>query len=54
MAISAIIALSPPILPSPPAMIADSPVALTDDSTEGIQAFLEKREPDWGAYPWHF
>ncbi len=26
----------------------------TDEAAEGRDAFLEKREPDWSAYPWHF
>jgi len=26
----------------------------TDEAVEGRDAFLEKREPDWGPYPWHF
>ena len=26
----------------------------TDEAVEGKNAFLEKREPDWGPYPWHF
>jgi naphthoate synthase len=26
----------------------------TDEAAEGRDAFLEKREPDWGPYPWHF
>ena len=26
----------------------------TDEAAEGRDAFLEKREPDWGAYPWHY
>ncbi|WP_173922777.1 1,4-dihydroxy-2-naphthoyl-CoA synthase [Agromyces sp. Marseille-P2726] len=26
----------------------------TDEAVEGRDAFLEKRDPDWGAYPWHF
>ena len=27
---------------------------MTDEAAEGRDSFLEKREPDWGAYPWHF
>ncbi|MEO5534160.1 MAG: 1,4-dihydroxy-2-naphthoyl-CoA synthase [Pseudolysinimonas sp.] len=26
----------------------------TDEAVEGRDAFLEKRAPDWGPYPWHF
>jgi naphthoate synthase len=26
----------------------------TDEATEGRDAFLEKRDPDWSPYPWHF
>jgi naphthoate synthase len=26
----------------------------TDEAVEGRDAFLEKREPDWGPYPWQF
>ena len=26
----------------------------TDEAAEGRDAFLEKREPDWAPYPWHF
>jgi naphthoate synthase len=26
----------------------------TDEAVEGRDAFLEKRDPDWGPYPWHF
>ena len=26
----------------------------TDEAAEGRDAFLGKREPDWGPYPWHF
>ena len=26
----------------------------TDEAAEGRDAFLEKRAPDWGAYPWHY
>ncbi|MBM7503259.1 1,4-dihydroxy-2-naphthoyl-CoA synthase [Agromyces aurantiacus] len=26
----------------------------TDEAVEGRDAFLEKREPDWGAFPWHY
>jgi 1,4-dihydroxy-2-naphthoyl-CoA synthase len=25
-----------------------------DMATEGKEAFLEKRKPDWSSYPWHF
>jgi naphthoate synthase len=26
----------------------------TDEAAEGRDAFLEKRTPDWAAFPWHF
>jgi naphthoate synthase len=26
----------------------------TEEAAEGRDAFLEKRDPDWGPYPWHF
>jgi naphthoate synthase len=26
----------------------------TDEAVEGRDAFLEKRDPDWSAYPWHY
>ncbi|UYK41541.1 1,4-dihydroxy-2-naphthoyl-CoA synthase [Microbacterium terricola] len=26
----------------------------TDEAVEGRDSFLEKRAPDWSAYPWHF
>jgi naphthoate synthase len=26
----------------------------TDEAAEGKNAFLEKREPNWSPYPWHF
>ena len=26
----------------------------TDEAAEGRDAFLGKREPDWGPYPWHY
>ncbi|WP_353808470.1 1,4-dihydroxy-2-naphthoyl-CoA synthase [Agromyces sp. SYSU T00194] len=26
----------------------------TDEAVEGRDAFLQKRDPDWGPYPWHF
>lgn len=26
----------------------------TDEAVEGRDAFLEKRDPDWGAFPWHY
>lgn len=26
----------------------------SDEATEGKEAFLEKRKPDWSSYPWHF
>ncbi|MCU1437579.1 MAG: naphthoate synthase [Naasia sp.] len=26
----------------------------TDEAVEGRDAFLERREPDWSPYPWHF
>jgi naphthoate synthase len=27
---------------------------LTDEAVEGRDAFLQKREPDWRPYPWHY
>jgi naphthoate synthase len=27
---------------------------MTDEAVEGRDSFLEKREPDWSAYPWHY
>ncbi len=27
---------------------------MTDEAAEGRDSFLEKREPDWSAYPYHF
>ena len=26
----------------------------TDEAVEGRDAFLEKRRPDWSAFPWHY
>ena len=26
----------------------------TDEAVEGRDSFLEKREPDWSAHPWHY
>jgi naphthoate synthase len=26
----------------------------TDEAAEGRDAFLEKRDPDWGPYPWQY
>ena len=26
----------------------------TDEAQEGRDSFLEKRDPDWSPYPWHF
>jgi naphthoate synthase len=26
----------------------------TDEAVEGKEAFLEKRDPDWSPFPWHF
>jgi naphthoate synthase len=26
----------------------------TDEAAEGRDAFLEKRDPDWSAFPWHY
>jgi naphthoate synthase len=26
----------------------------TDEAVEGRDAFLQKREPDWGPFPWQF
>jgi len=27
---------------------------MTDEAQEGRDAFLEKRDPDWSGFPWHF
>jgi naphthoate synthase len=27
---------------------------LTDEAVEGRDSFLDKREPDWSPYPWHY
>ncbi|NDH92677.1 MAG: hypothetical protein EBY79_06250, partial [Actinobacteria bacterium] len=27
---------------------------MTDEAQEGRDAFLQKRDPDWSNYPWHF
>ncbi len=27
---------------------------MTDEAAEGRDSFLEKRPPDWSAYPWHY
>ncbi|HET6698191.1 MAG TPA: 1,4-dihydroxy-2-naphthoyl-CoA synthase [Nocardioidaceae bacterium] len=27
---------------------------MTDEAVEGRDAFLQKREPDWSAYPWYY
>src|ERR671916_904246 len=27
---------------------------MTDEAVEGRDSFLQKREPDWTAYPWHY
>ena len=27
---------------------------MTDEAVEGRDAFLQKREPDWTTYPWHY
>ena len=27
---------------------------MTDEAVEGRDAFLEKRDPDWSPYPWHY
>jgi naphthoate synthase len=27
---------------------------LTDEAVEGRDSFLEKRDPDWSPYPWHY
>jgi naphthoate synthase len=27
---------------------------MTDEAQEGRDSFLEKREPDWSAFPWHY
>ncbi|MBO0730764.1 MAG: 1,4-dihydroxy-2-naphthoyl-CoA synthase, partial [Acidimicrobiaceae bacterium] len=26
----------------------------TPEAAEGRQAFLDKRSPDWSAFPWHY
>jgi naphthoate synthase len=26
----------------------------TEEAAEGKNAFLEKRKPNWSAFPWHF
>ncbi|GAA4192110.1 hypothetical protein GCM10022219_11890 [Microbacterium oryzae] len=26
----------------------------TDEAVEGRDSFLEKRDPDWSPFPWHF
>ena len=26
----------------------------TDEAAEGRDSFLEKRDPDWSSFPWHF
>ena len=27
---------------------------MTDEAAEGRDAFLQKRSPDWSAYPWYY
>jgi len=27
---------------------------MTDEAVEGRDSFLERRDPDWSSYPWHF
>src|ERR687897_1343050 len=27
---------------------------MTDEAVEGRDAFLERRDPDWSSYPWHY
>jgi naphthoate synthase len=27
---------------------------MTDEAAEGRDSFLDKREPDWSPYPWHY
>jgi naphthoate synthase len=27
---------------------------MTDEAAEGRDSFLEKRDPDWSSFPWHF
>ena len=27
---------------------------MTDEAVEGRDAFLQKRDPDWSPYPWHY
>jgi naphthoate synthase len=26
----------------------------TDEAVEGRDSFLQKRDPDWSSYPWHY
>jgi naphthoate synthase len=26
----------------------------TDEAVEGRDSFLEKRDPDWSSFPWHY
>ncbi len=27
---------------------------MTDEAAEGRDSFLERRDPDWSPYPWHY
>ena len=27
---------------------------MTDEAAEGRDSFLEKRDPDWSSFPWHY
>ena len=27
---------------------------MTDEAAEGRDSFVEKRDPDWSPFPWHF
>ncbi len=27
---------------------------MTDEAAEGRDSFLERRDPDWSGFPWHF
>ncbi|HPZ70007.1 MAG TPA: 1,4-dihydroxy-6-naphthoate synthase, partial [Dermatophilaceae bacterium] len=27
---------------------------MTDEAVEGRDSFLQKRDPDWSAFPWYF
>ena len=43
--------------PPPSAPLANEATRLaygTDEAVEGKDAFLQKRDPDWSPYPWHY